>query len=142
MENNTQRDRKIYIIEDDANLWYGLQAKFSAEGFKVQTDTGNGYVLEIINRIKVNPPDFIILDLILPNFDGFNLLGAIKKDKEIKDIPVFVFTSLSDQDGKSRGLNLGADYYFIKDDFSIDGFVGKVGKIIKNKEKIADNRSE
>ena len=125
--------KKIYIVEDDANLLYSLQAKFSAEGFQVRTDTGNGHVLEIINRMKMSLPDFVILDLILPNFDGFDLLGAIKKDKETKNIPVFVFTSLSDQDSKSRGLNLGADYYFVKDDFSIDGFVNKVKKIIENR---------
>lgn len=128
--------KNIYIIEDDANLLFSLQAKFSAEGFKVQTDIGNGNVQEIVNRIKMYLPGFIILDLILPSFDGFDLLAELKKDNETNNIPVFVFTNLSDKDSKSRGLNLGADHYFLKDDFSIDSFVDKFKKIIENKEKI------
>ncbi len=115
---------------------YSLQAKFSADGFKVKTDAGTDDILEIENRIKMYMPDFIILDLILPNFDGFDLLKKLKSLDETKDMPIFVFTNLSDKDSRVRGLDLGADYYFIKDDFSIDELVGKVKKIIENREKI------
>ncbi len=128
--------KKIYIIEDNVNILYSLQAKFSADGFKVKTDVGTDDILEIENRIKMYMPDFIILDLILPNFDGFDLLRKLKSLDETKNISIFVFTNLSDKDSKSRGLDLGADYYFIKDDFSIDELVGKVKKIIENREKI------
>ena len=128
--------KKIYIIEDNVNILYSLQAKFSADGFKVKTDVGTDDILEIENRIKMYTPDFIILDLILPNFDGFDLLRKLKSLDETKNISIFVFTNLSDKDSKSRGLDLGADYYFIKDDFSIDELVGKVKKIIENREKI------
>ena len=113
-----------------------MQAKFSADGFKVTTDAGIDDILVIENRIKMSMPDFIILDLILPNFDGFDLLKKLKSLDETKDMPIFVFTNLSDKDSRARGLDLGADYFFIKDEFSIDGFVDKVKKIINNREKI------
>jgi len=128
--------KKIYIIEDDANILYSLQAKFSTEGFEVKTDNGVGHILEIVNHVKMFIPQILVLDLILPKFDGFDLLHEFKRKEETKNIPIFVFTNLSDEDSKSRGLNLGADYYFIKDEFSIDQFVAKVKKIIENKEKM------
>ena len=127
---------KIYIIEDNANILYSLQAKFSADGFKVTTDVGTDDILVIENRIKMSMPDVIIMDLILPNFDGFDLLKKLKGLDETKNTPIFVFTNLSDKDSRARGLDLGADYFFIKDEFSIDGFVDKVKKIINNKQKI------
>lgn len=128
--------KKIYIIEDDANILYSLQAKFSADGFQVRTNAGVENVFAIINEIKIDIPDFVILDLILPNFDGFDLLKELRNTEETKNIPIFIFTNLSDKDSKARGLDLGADYFFIKDDLSMDGFVEKVKKIIENKERI------
>ncbi|MEA3464267.1 MAG: response regulator [Patescibacteria group bacterium] len=127
--------RKILIIEDDANLLYGMQAKFNVAGFQAMADAGLSKE-DVLNKIKDFKPDFIILDLILPQVDGLELLKKIKANQETSSIPVFVFTNLSDQNSKSRGLDLGADYYFIKDDFSIDEFVGKVKKIIENMKKI------
>ena len=53
-------------------------------------------------------------------------------------LPVFVFTSLSDQDSKSRGLELGVNHYFAKSDFNVDEFVNKVLKIIDNKNKLEE----
>ena len=131
--------KKIYIIEDDANILYSLQAKFSAEGFQTAADAGNSYIFETINAAKAYAPDFIILDLILPKFDGFDLIRSLREREETKSIPIFVFTNLSDKDSKARGLNLGADYYFIKEDFGIDQFVGKVRKIIENKDRVTRN---
>jgi DNA-binding response OmpR family regulator len=127
---------RLFIIEDDANILYGLQAQFSVSGFQVKIDPGSGTVEEILNKIKNFNPDFIVLDLILPRVDGFAVLGAIKADKDIAGSLVFVFTNLSDEDSRVRSRNLGADYYFIKSDFIIDEFVKKVKNIIKNRSTI------
>lgn len=128
--------KKIFIIEDDANLLSGLQAKFSLAGFEIETNSGNVEIQEIINDIKKFQTSFIVLDLILPQVDGFAIIKAIKEDEEISDSPIFVFSNLSDQDSKSRGLNLGVKHYFVKNDFSIDEFVGKVIKIIENETRM------
>jgi DNA-binding response OmpR family regulator len=127
--------KKIFIIEDDANLLSSLKAKFSIGGFQVETDNGAGTAEEVIKNIKVLNPNFIILDLILPKVDGFSILSKIKSDKDTLNIPVFVFTNLSDEDSKERSKDLGSDYYFIKSNFSVDEFVEKFKKIIINKEK-------
>lgn len=128
-------DKKIFIIEDDANILYGLAAKFGVSGFQIETDTGAGDITALMRKIKMFKPNFIILDLILPHADGFFLLEAIKSDKEVDSLN-FVFTNLSDEDSRARGMKLGADYYFIKNDFSIDEFVKKVIKIIKNRKLV------
>jgi len=126
--------KKILIVEDDANLLYGLQAKFRVEGFEIITDEGAAKA-EAMGKIKALKPDYIILDIILPKINGFNLLAEIKADPEISKIPVFIFTNLSDNDSRQKGAELGADFYLLKTELNLDEFVAKFIKIIGNKEK-------
>lgn len=133
-------DKNVLIIEDDANNLCALQAKLSIEGFKVKTETGDSSIEEIILKIKQFQPNYIILDLILPQVDGFDILQAIKADNELSGVKVFIFTNLSDNDSQSRSEKLGADYYFIKNKFIIDEFIEKFKKIIYNKEKVKFKR--
>jgi DNA-binding response OmpR family regulator len=126
---------KIYIIEDDANLLYGLQSRFSSEGYEVEITTGEETLEELLAYIKKSKFDYVILDLILPDLDGFELLEAIRAEDDLKDLTVFVFTDLSDEDSKHRSMELGADYYFIKTDFDINEFSEKVIRILGNKQK-------
>lgn len=127
-------NKKILIIEDDANLLYGLLAKFRVEGLEVIIDEGADKA-EAMEKIKIKKPDYIILDIILPKINGFDLLAEIKADPSISKIPVFIFTNLSDSDSRRKGAELGADFYFIKTEFNLDEFVDKFKKIISNKEK-------
>ena len=128
---------KILIVEDDANLLYGLQAKFRVEGFETITDEGADN-LGLMEKIKTLKPDYIVLDIILPKIDGFKILAEIKADQAISRIPIFIFTNLSDDDSRQKGVDLGADFYLIKDEMNLDEFVVKFKKIISNKEKIID----
>lgn len=127
--------KKIFTIEDDANLLAAIQAKFSVVGLECQTNNGNTNLEEVIRSLKSYNPDYVIVDLILPKIDGFEILKKIKEDDDLKNKIVFIFTSLGDQDSREKGERLGADYYLVKTDYSIDGFIEKVIKIIKNKEK-------
>jgi len=126
---------KIYIIEDDANLLYGLQSRFSSEGYEVEITTGEETLEELLAYIKKSKFDYVILDLILPDLDGFELLEAIRTEDELRDLSIFIFTDLSDEDSKHRSMDLGADYYFIKTDFDINEFSEKVIRILNNKQK-------
>ena len=131
-------NRKILIIEDDANLLYGLLAKFRVAGFDVITDEGAAKT-EAMEKIKVLKPDYIILDIILPKINGFELLAEIKADSAISKIPVFIFTNLSDSDSRQRGEKLGADFYLIKSELNLDEFAAKFQKIIENKQRTHEN---
>lgn len=128
--------KKILIVEDEANLLYGLQAKFRVAGYEIITDQGDDKKI-VLEKVKTIRPDYIILDIMLPRIDGFSLLAEIKADPVISKIPVFIFTNLSDADSRQKGKNLGADFYLIKSDMNLDEFVEKFQRIIINKEKIA-----
>lgn len=128
--------KKIYIIEDDANILYGMQAKFGVEGFETKINNGSALAVEIVNEIRDYKPDLIILDLILPRVDGFEVAKMLQADESLNQTPIFAFTSLSDNDSKERGLKLGINYYLLKTELSVDDVVAKVIKILKNKEKL------
>ncbi len=128
--------KKIFIIEDDANILYALRAKLSVLGFEVETNVGSDEIPEIIKRIKIQKSDYLICDLLLPKIDGFKLLESLKSDRETSEIPTFIFTNLSDHESREKSERLGANYFFVKNEFILDDFVEKVRKIISNLEKI------
>ncbi len=132
-------NKNIFIIEDDTNIASGLQVQFSLATFNAEINQGEEDIEDLVNSIKKFNADIVVLDLILPKFDGFEIIKTIREDKEISDIYIFVFTDVSDEDSKARGLQLGANQYFIKDDFSTEEFVEKVSKIIDNKEALNKN---
>ncbi len=128
-------NKNVFIIEDDLNIAGGLQSQFNAISFQAETNKGDEEEIEdIINGIKKADAGIVVLDLILPKFDGFEIIKAIREDDILTDMYIFVFTDISDEDSKARGLKLGANQYFIREDFSIDEFVEKVRRIIENKE--------
>lgn len=130
-------NKKIFIIEDDANLLYGLESQFSADEFEVDSATGDEDMEELIQAIRDFEPDIIILDLILPKIDGFDIIKKIKSDDELTDKQIFIFTDLSDEDSRQRSLNLGADYVFFKEEFDTFEFAEKVKRIVsKNKSEM------
>ncbi len=133
--NNHMSDKKIFILEDDVNILYGLEAQFSSDEFIVESSEGEEEQEELLDNIRSFSPDYMILDLILPKLDGFEIVKKIKEDEELADLPIFIFTDLSDEDSKNRSLELGADYYFIKDEFDTYEFAEKVKKIISNQSK-------
>ncbi len=128
--------RKIFIIEDDANILYGLESQFAAADFEVEVSEAEEDEEELLSMLREFEPDFIVLDLILPKVDGFELLKKVKSDSELRDKEVFIFTDLSDEDSRQRSLEMGADYVFFKEDFDTFQFAEKVIKIIKNHEKV------
>lgn len=129
-------DKRIHIIEDNVNILSGLQAKFSSLGMGVSTSDGSGDIEHIVRAIIAQKPHYIILDLILPLLDGLEILKNIKANENIHNIPVFVFSDFSEEDLKNKCLNLGADYYFLKNEFNLDQFIEKVIRIINNREKV------
>ena len=128
----------IFVIEDDANILSALEAKFGMLGSKIASCNGSEDIQVITNKIKESLSEYIILDIILPNIDGFKILQTIKADEELSSITVFIFSKFSEEDLKTRCENLGAEYYLIKEEFSIDGLVNKVNRIIYNRESVVD----
>ncbi len=132
-------EKKIFIIEDDSNILYSLEANFSAEGLDVETSEGEEEVDELLDNIRDFQPDYLILDVILPRLDGFDIVKKIKEDDEISDLQIFIFSDISDEDSRSRSLEMGADYFFPKDEFDTYEFTEKVKKIMANQERLGED---
>ena len=119
--------KKILFIEDEAALQKMLGDLLSHEGYSVISalhgDSG-------IKLAKKNKPDLILLDLILPKFNGFDVLKSLKEDSSTKDIPVIVFTNLEDMENIERALSLGATTYLVKANYRLEEVLEKIRDII------------
>ena len=128
--------KRFFIIEDDVNILYAVQAQLRVHHFDTYIDNGVHGIETLLDSIQTEMPDYIILDLILPHIDGFELLDQIKNNNIISSIPIFVFTNLSDEDTKVIVEKMGVEYHFIKSEMNVEQFINKILKIIDNKSKI------
>jgi DNA-binding response OmpR family regulator len=120
--------KKILIIEDD-NFLQGLEAKkLEDEGYKIITASTGEEAL-----IKINEPsiDVILLDLILPNFDGFEILKKIRETKTLENIPIIVFSNLSEEKAVQKSKELGATDFMVKSNFTLDELVNRIKIVLK-----------
>ena len=102
---------KILVVEDEPFLLDLYQTKLLQEGYEIFI-AQNG--AEGIEMAKNHLPDLILLDILMPKVDGYGLLKAIKSDKNTKNIPVIIFSNLSQKEEIEKGLKLGASDYIIK----------------------------
>ena len=116
---------KVLIVEDDFRLCRVYMIKLQKEGIDVSI-AGEGN--EGLRRIYAEKPDLIILDLMLPGLDGFQILDKIKKDKEVSSIPVLIMSNLGCEADVEKGLKLGAIDYIVKTETSISEVVEKIKK--------------
>ena len=121
------KKKSILLVEDDEFLAELYATKLNLEGFEISLATDGEKGLKMIKEKK---PDLILLDIILPKMDGFEILKVIKTDKMLKRIPVILLTNLSQKDEVKRGLQLGADDYLIKAHFMPSEVVKKIKQTI------------
>lgn len=120
--------KKILIIEDDTFL-QGLAAnKLQGEGFVVNT-ASNGN--QAISDLGQNSYDCIILDLMLPDVSGFEILKQIRARETNNQVPILIFSNLSDDKDIKQGLDLGATDYLVKANFTLDELAEKVRGVFK-----------
>ena len=101
----------ILVVEDDPLLLDLYRLKLRAEGFAVVTST-NGR--EGVEAALVSKPELILLDILMPEVDGYAALKKLKSDERTKKIPVIIFSNLSQSWEIEKGLKLGADDFVIK----------------------------
>lgn len=120
---DNQPGKKILIIEDDRSLQNALVEMITRDGFE-SASAFDGE--EGIQKAAEFRPDLILLDIILPKKDGYEVLSQIKKDELTKDTPVLILTNLEEVDNVQKALDLGAMAFMIKSDFSLKDVVEKV----------------
>ncbi len=122
---------KIFFIEDDTNinelLLYALKSNsFDSVGFESSE--------QFWDKLEIEKPDLIILDIMLPNENGFDILKKLKKDDVTSNIPVIMLTAKSEEMDKIKSFDLGADDYLVKP-FSVLELIARIKARLKNNIK-------
>lgn len=117
----------VLVIEDDKFLRELLVRKLSGEGFEVK----NAIDAEIAFAVLAERiPDIILLDLILPGVDGFEILTRIKANPKIANVPVIILSNLGQKDDLDKAMALGAKDFMVKANFTLDEIVAKVHSVV------------
>ncbi|MBI2041928.1 MAG: response regulator [Candidatus Nealsonbacteria bacterium] len=121
-------DKEILIIEDDKFLRDLIIRKLVQEGYKTSeaVDGEEGF-----KKIKEEKPALVLLDLILPGIDGFEVLAKIKENPELSKIPVMVISNLGQGEDMERAKGLGAVDYVIKAHFTPNEIVERIKSLLK-----------
>jgi len=119
---------KILIIEDDKFLRELIVRKLTDEGFEIEEAIDGE---EGIKKTKEIKPDLVLLDLILPGMDGFEVLSRIKGDPLLASIPVIILSNLGQREDIEKGLKLGAVDYLVKANFTPNEIIEKVKNALK-----------
>lgn len=119
--------KKVLLVEDDKMILDMYTLKFTQEGYEVTQAENGKDGLELAKKIN---PDIVLLDIILPQMDGFTVLKSLKADPKLKDIPVVLLTNLGQDGDVKKGIELGAVDYLIKANFTPSQVVDKVKSVL------------
>lgn len=128
-------NKKIFIVEDNADIREIYRLAFELAGFIVDASE-NG--LDAVSRIEEVKPDLVLLDIMLPEMSGFDVLTTIKKnfaDENIRSIPIVVWSNLSQDEDIKKAMDSGASYYLRKSDYDGDDLIYKVKDILEKEEE-------
>ena len=120
--------KTILIIEDDKFLRELITQKLIKEGYEV-SEAVDGE--EGMKKVKEEKPDLVLLDLILPGIDGFEVLSKMREDPALASIPVIILSNLGQKEDVERGLKLGAIDYLIKAHFTPGEIIEKIKAALK-----------
>ena len=119
--------KKILFVEDESALQKTFGERLSPEDYEVISALDGEIGLRLA---KTKKPDLILLDLILPKVNGFEVLKELKEEKETKDIPVIVLTNLEGIGDVDKAIELGATTYLVKAQYSLEELVEKIKKVL------------
>jgi len=117
---------KILIIDDEKDLVNTLALMLRARDYSVSS-TADGQ--EGLDKAKSERPNLILLDIMVPGIDGYNLCMRLKADKDTKNIPIVIISALAERDSIIKCHNIGVSDFLVKP-FNLPALLGKLGKII------------
>ncbi len=123
--------KTILFIEDEPTLQKTAGRFLEEEGYEIRSALDGEAGLALAKKIK---PDLILLDLILPKKDGFEVLEELKTDSSTKEIPVIVLTNLEGSHDVERALSLGATTYLVKANYKLNEISKKIKKAFESKK--------
>ena len=126
--------KKILILENDAPVLKRLIEQFSLAEYECETASDLPSFMSLAMRVH---PDLAVIDVSMPEFDGFNVLEALKSDAQLSAIPVVIGSAQGDLVEISRGLRLGIKDYYVKSSFDAAQVVEKIKKHLGDMRKLA-----
>jgi len=123
--------KKILLVEDDPFLVDIYETKLKESGFVVEV-ANHGEVA--LTKIRENKVDLVLLDIVLPHLDGWEILRSIKGDKQLKDLKVIILSNLGQKEEVEKGLELGAAKYLIKAHYTPTEVVEEIKKYLDIKK--------
>src|SRR3989344_9111032 len=121
---------KILLVEDDPFLSEIYAVKFKEAGFDIFVAGEGGLGVRKAREWK---PELILLDLVMPTMDGFDVLREARSDSGLSNIPIVVLSNLGEEDHVRRGMELGAADYLIKAQYTPTEVVARVKNILNGK---------
>lgn len=125
--NNYMEKQKVLIVEDDGFLASIYAQKLELAGYQVAFATNGEDGLKLIQKEE---PDLVLLDLLMPQMDGFEVLEKLRADPATKDLKVLVLTNLGQKEDVERCLKLGAAGYIIKAHSLPEETVKRIGEVL------------
>ena len=119
--------KSILLVEDDPFVVDIYTKKLTEAGFSVEVAQDRE---ETLKKISEKKPDLLLLDIVLPNIEGWDLLKEIKEDLAFKDLKVAILSNLGQKADVEKGLKLGATRYFIKAHYTPTQVVEEIKKIL------------
>ncbi|MFN5831430.1 MAG: response regulator [Bacteroidota bacterium] len=119
-------NNKILLVDDDERNIFALSAYLKAKKIQVETASDGKECLEKLQKIKV---DVVLLDMMMPVMDGFETLGILRNDEQLKDNNIIALTALAMKGDMERCIEAGADDYCTKP-VDIDVLVNKINELI------------
>ena len=128
-------DNKILVIDDDASINELIKINLEIQGYKVisATDGIKGFAL-----CKQELPDLVILDVMMPEVDGYTVAKYIRENSTTKEIPILMLTALGMLDDKIKGFDIGVDDYLVKP-FEIEELKVRVRALLKRTDKVLES---
>jgi DNA-binding response OmpR family regulator len=120
--------KKVMLVEDDRFLSSLIKARLEKDGIVVQQAFDGD---DAIKRLPDEKPDLVILDLIMPKTNGFDVLKAISMTPGIETTPVVIVSNLAQDSDIEKARQLGAKEYFVKVKISIDDLIGKIENLVQ-----------
>ncbi len=127
---------KILIVDDEEDILELLRYNLAREGYQIEAAESGEKTLK---KVRTDPPELIVLDLMLPGIDGLEVARTLKNDPKTQDIPIIMLTAKGEEADVVAGLELGADDYITKP-FSPRVLLARVRAVLRRKsqEPVAD----
>ena len=125
--------KKLLWVEDDHQLNQIMEKWLSKYGLQLKHTTHGERALKMIAE---DPPDIILIDILLPDINGFQILERLKADERLQDIPTIMFSNLSSDTDIAQGKELGADRFIVKSTIFLDSLAQEIVQVLEEKGRL------